>query len=361
MSGERDGEGGGWAYVALDGSETTLVGVFLDAGRAHAELARYCLEAFGVTEVPSWCSVERVRVGLSTIDHEEDLYARTCLADEVGAGGEMGSRVDGEVGADGEMGSCGGSPVGADGALGDRSGSMVGEVSQRSGGGAVGSGSSMVGEVTQWGGGGDTRSGQCPAKEMPNDDKRCHKCGRVWPDVSVMNDGDDAMGPTVCLDCYSPEGTAEPGRAPKGEAVRALEDYAAGTETQIGAISRIAAAIDSMRARTGLVTALVNAHRVAVAGEQAIVEGVVMRREDHPAEKRPETAEADPIVVALQEEVLTLRARVDVARAETLAGACATLRALAKEYEDDDDLDSLVVGRCIAKLQETDEKGEVTK
>ena len=108
---------------------------------------------------------------------------------------------------------------------------------------------------------------------------------------SAKAEEDFSVHPHGCFDHDDP---AEPGRAPKEEAVRALEDYAAGTETQIGAISRIAAAIDSMRARTGLVTALVNAHRVAVAGEQAIVEGVVMRREDHPAEKRSETAEASP-------------------------------------------------------------------
>ena len=140
MSGEKKGEEGGWAYVALDGSETTLVGVFLDAGRAHAELARYCLEAFGRAEVPSWCSVERVRVGLSTIDHEEDLYARTCLADEVGASGScggspVGQRSDGAA-ADGKMGSRVGGEVGVGGEMDSRGGSPVEEVGQRSGGGA---------------------------------------------------------------------------------------------------------------------------------------------------------------------------------------------------------------------------------
>lgn len=44
------------------------------------------------------------------------------------------------------------------------------------------------------------------------DDKRasdaasesCHKCDRRFPDVSMINDGDDSLGPPVCCDCYDP-------------------------------------------------------------------------------------------------------------------------------------------------------------
>lgn len=36
-------------------------------------------------------------------------------------------------------------------------------------------------------------------------DRACHKCGRDAQSVSMINDGDDGMGPPVCVDCYDPD------------------------------------------------------------------------------------------------------------------------------------------------------------
>jgi hypothetical protein len=38
---------------------------------------------------------------------------------------------------------------------------------------------------------------------LPKPEERCHVCGKTIKDVSLINDGDDGMGPTVCTDCYT--------------------------------------------------------------------------------------------------------------------------------------------------------------